>query len=75
MLSQNGRSLVLRVLEPVDAMVRTARVLAPEPQGQQPDVTAIRAVLPRRTASARIVIWLSTGDRPAPAVIPLAEWR
>ena len=74
-LSQNGRSIVLRVVEPVDAMVRTGRVLAPAPQGQQPDVTVIRALLPRRTTSARIVIWLSTGDRPAPAVTPLAEWR
>jgi len=74
-LSQNGRSLVLRVVEPVDAMVRTGRALAPTPQGQQPDVTVIRAMLPRRTASTRIVIWLSTGDRPAPTVIPLAEWH
>ena len=74
-LSQNGRSIVLRVVEPVDAMVRTGRVPAPAPQGQQPDVTVIRALLPRRTASARIVIWLSTGDRPAPALIPLADWR
>jgi hypothetical protein len=74
-LSQNGRSLVLRVVEPVDAMVRTGRALAPAPEGQQPDVTVIHALLPRRTASTRIVIWLSTGDRPAPAVIPLAEWH
>ena len=74
-LTQNGRSLVLRVVEPVDAMVRTGRILAPLPQGQQPDVTVIRALLPRRTANARIVIWLSSGDRPAPAVTALAEWH
>jgi hypothetical protein len=74
-LRQNGRTLYLRVLEPVDALVRTGPASAPAPQAQQPEVTVIR-VVPRQTGpGGRIVIWLSTGNRPAPAIVPLAGWR
>lgn len=73
-LTQNGRTLVMRVIEPVDAIMRTGPASAPMPQAQQPDVTVIRAV-PRRAATTRIVVWLSTGDRPAPPVTPLDSWR
>lgn len=74
-LRQNGRTLYLRVLEPVDALVRTGPASAPPPQAEQPEVTMIR-VLPRQTGpGGRIVIWLSTGNRPAPPIVPLGEWR
>jgi hypothetical protein len=74
-LRQNGRTLYLRVLEPVDALVRSGPAAAPVPQAQQPEVTMIR-VRPRQTGTGgRIAIWLSTGNRPAPAIVPLREWR
>lgn len=73
-LRQGGRTLYLRVVEPVDALVRAGALAAAAPQAQQPEVTMIR-VLPRaRAPQLRIVVWLSTADRPAPPVTPLAEW-
>ena len=73
-LRQNGKTLTMRVLEPVGALVRTGAAMAPEPQRQQPDVTAIRVFLPTRRPSARIVVGMSSADRPPPPELPLDAW-
>ena len=74
-LRQNGRVMTLRVIEPATALLRTGRADAPPPQAAQPEVTGLRILLAERRPRARIVVWLSTGDRQAPAVIPLDDWR
>lgn len=73
-MRQNGRMLTMRVLEPAGALVRTGAALAPEPQRQQPDVTAIRILLPARRPSTRITVWFSSADRPPPAPLELDAW-
>lgn len=73
-LRQNGRTLTLRVLEPEDALLRAGPAGAPAPEAQQPDVTTLRVMLPTRRESARIVVWLSSADRPPPPTTPLDVW-
>lgn len=73
-LRQNGRMLTMRVLEPSGALVRTGGAVAPAPQRQQPEVTAIRILLPARRPSTRITVWFSSADRPPPAPLELDAW-
>jgi hypothetical protein len=73
-LRQNGRMLTMRVLEPSGALVRTGEAAAPVPQRQQPDVTAIRILLPARRPSTTITVWFSSADRPPPAPLELDAW-
>jgi hypothetical protein len=73
-LRQNGRMLTMRVLEPSGALVRTGEAAAPAPQRQQPDVTAIRILLPARRPSTTITVWFSSADRPPPAPLELDAW-
>jgi hypothetical protein len=74
-LYQNGRRLGLQVVEPAGATFTTSTPEAPPPQSQQPDVTILRVQAPSRRESVRIVVWMSSGDRPPPAVSPLDEWK
>lgn len=74
-LRQNGKTLALRVVEPAGALLRVGPATAPSPQAEQPEVKVIRVFLPARRADARVVVWLSPGDRPAPEVMPLADWQ
>jgi hypothetical protein len=64
----------MRVLEPSGALVRTGEAAAPAPQRQQPDVTAIRILLPARRPSTTITVWFSSADRPPPAPLELDAW-
>ncbi len=74
-LQQGGRRLSLRVLEPAGAVLRVGPAVAPAPQAQQPGVSVLRVFLPSRRPTTRFVVWISPGDRPAPEVTPLAEWK
>ena len=74
-LYQDGRRLGLQVVEPADATFTTATAEAPPPQSQQPDVTILSVRVPSRRESVRVVVWMSSGDRPPPAVSPLDEWK
>jgi hypothetical protein len=73
-LRQGGKTLTMRVIEPPGALLRTGAAVAPPPQRQQPEVTAIRLLLPSRRPSTRIVVWLSSADRPPPPALPLDAW-
>jgi hypothetical protein len=74
-LRQKGRSMTVRVLEPADALLRTGPAAAPAPEAQQPEVTVLRILLPARRPSTRIVVWISSGGRPAPETVPLDAWK
>jgi hypothetical protein len=74
-LFQNGRRLGLQVVEPADATITAVAAEAPPPQSPQPDVTILRVQAPSRRERLRFVVWMSSGDRPAPAVTGLAEWK
>ncbi|HEX7086731.1 MAG TPA: heparinase II/III family protein [Vicinamibacterales bacterium] len=75
LLEQGGQQLSFRVLEPQGAVLHVGPASAPPPQTQQPEVSVLRVFLPQRTESARFVIWMSPGDRPAPEIVPLSEWK
>lgn len=74
-LHQGGRSLALRIVEPAGARLLVGPATAPPPQAQQPDVSVIRVVPPERRTEQRFVVWLSPGNRPAPEVTALGEWK
>ena len=74
-LHQAGKALALRIVEPAGARLLVGAAAAPPPQAAQPDVSIIRVVPPARAPLQRFVIWLSPGNRPAPEVTPVAEWR
>lgn len=75
LLEQGGQQLSFQVLEPEGAVLHVGPASAPEPQAQQPEVSVLRVFLPQRTKKTRFVIWMSPGNRPAPEVVPLGEWR
>ncbi len=73
-LRQNGRALVMRIVEPAATPIGAFPAKAPAPQAEQPGVTIVRALVPMRDERTRVVVWLTAGDRPPPPVTPLAEW-
>ena len=85
-LTQNGRQLTATLLSPAGAVfeVMPAEPLAtsPHPERQQVKHTSVRhprklAVHLRSTKSPRIVINLTTGEKPAApsGITPLANWK
>ena len=74
-LSQGGRRLHVRILEPAGAAFGTMDANAPPPEAQQPDVRRLVVRLPGQVKSLRLAVLLTTdAEAKVPQVRPLGEW-
>jgi hypothetical protein len=77
-LSQSGKTMTARLLEPAGATFEVLSANPPRPQGQQPKVSKLAVRVPKAPASTstRIAVLFTPGEKPgpAPAVLPLSTW-
>jgi hypothetical protein len=75
-LSQNGTTIKVQILSPLNCRLATANAEMPPPQARNKGITNLVIRLPKQTAPQTITVLFSRPeDRAAPPVRPLATWR
>ena len=78
-LSQNGRSLVVRILSPADAVLEVVSAGQAPPEKSNAGVYRLLVRVPKTSGAVRVSvllapIWKEGEVIPSPPVVPLAEW-
>jgi len=76
-LSQGSAKLRLQILSPLPAKFTDESVTIPEPQRPAPGLHNLMIHLPATSAKTTIAVLIEGVDEnsPAPAIVPLAQWR